>query len=373
MYAGATLVQARAAHFQNCYVDLSAAELECQSSLHSDLAAFLAQHSGDQQRMRHTQNIVKKCGCGKANARTLTHCNACGSLLPEQTGTSTNIFTSFIYGIGPFKISIRHASADVLVFDDMMQTTPVHFDAIPTDYYIQDWRWLLNRPQDGLALVNKLSGCCDLALGKFWEPEGYKNKFIHPNAHDLSLQQISELVAAGFNYPPSQFQLHLQYMLPPFMPYQFQCLVENKSFARGRFFPLTYVRAVLVKAAEGGANAVTVDSETPIDSIIEHFDKLGVSYEAIYSEFYENIVESHKKLSNWQSEDFELRSKDDQVFASNSNTEQGIYKDPLPTNLQDALQGDKKIIENYGRPYDSTGKPSGAFYKHARTDVLMEW
>merc|ERR1711865_350026 len=232
-----------------------------------------------------------------------------------------------------------------------MQTTPVHFDAIPTDYYIQDWRWLLNRPQDGLALVNKLSGCCDLALGKFWEPEGYKNKFIHPNAHDLSLQQISELVAAGFNYPPSQFQLHLQYMLPPFMPYQFQCLVENKSFARGRSFPLTYVRAVLVKAAEGGANAVTVDSETPIDSIIEHFDKLGVSYEAIYSEFYENIVESHKKLSNWQSEDFELRSKDDQVFASNSNTEQGIYKDPLPTNLQDALQVDKRVIENYGRPY----------------------
>jgi len=378
---GATFAQAISDHFKDCYVDLSPVELECQTPLYSGLNDFLEKHPDDAQRLRHTQNIVKKCeaaGCLKANARTMIKCNACGSTLPETEGTSTNIFTSFIYGIGPFKISIRHASPDVMVLDDMMQVTPCHFDAIPTDHYIQDWRWLLNRPEDALLLIEKLKSRSETAMSSFWNNQAYMQKFINTDAHGLSLQDVTEHVAAGFNFPPSQYQLHLQYMLPPFTPFQYQMLIEGKGFVKGRFFPFKYVRSVLeCSVKNGGANAIKVDSQTGIDTIMQHFDKLGVSYDEIYTEFYGNIVDSHKKLANWQPEDFALRSKGEEMFQANSDTEQGIYKNPIPAEqgtLQDALRSDKKVIENYGRPYQAeSAKPSGAFYKHARTEALADW
>lgn len=40
-------------------------------------------------------------------------------------------------------------------------------------------------------------------------------------ADQLTETDLRGLVAAGFNSPPSQYQLHMQFMLPPFLPFQY--------------------------------------------------------------------------------------------------------------------------------------------------------
>ena len=44
----------------------------------------------------------------------------------------------------------------------------------------------------------------------------------------------------GLNFPPSQYQLHLQFMLPPLMPFHWKLYKEGVHFTPGRFFPLAH-------------------------------------------------------------------------------------------------------------------------------------
>ena len=41
------------------------------------------------------------------------------------------------------------------------------------------------------------------------------------DAESYDEQKLRALAIAGFNSPPSQYQLHLQFMLPPFLPFQY--------------------------------------------------------------------------------------------------------------------------------------------------------
>ena len=57
------------------------------------------------------------------------------------------------------------------------------------------------------------------------------------DAVNLTDSEIVDMVACGFNYPPSQYQLHLQFMLPPFLPFQHLMYLVGNHFTKGRFFP----------------------------------------------------------------------------------------------------------------------------------------
>lgn len=190
---------------------------------------------------------------------------------------------------------------------------------------------------------------------------------INPEVQGLASHEVSSYALAGFNFPPSQFQLHLQYFVPPFLPHQYQLIMENTIFQMPRWIPIEYVRAVLLKVVEPAAQKFVVDSNTTIESIIEHFDKLGVSYKDIHTEFYARMKRNHVALSNWQPGDFALRLKDGQVLQHD-----GTAPDPA-VSYQEILQADKAILQNYGRPYNEAGKPTGAFYKSAQKDALKEW
>jgi hypothetical protein len=48
-------------------------------------------------------------------------------------------------------------------------------------------------------------------------------------------------VCAGLNYPPSQYQLHVQFILPPLLPFHYHLYQRGTHFTHKRFFPVEYV------------------------------------------------------------------------------------------------------------------------------------
>jgi len=357
-----TLIHARSECFEDAFVDMC---IGAQEPNFQNISALLESQPANEELVRQTKNFIKKCmSCGKANAKTLKECNSCGKTLPAEVTTSLNVCTSFIYGIAPWKVSIRYQSEDVLVYDDLMQCTLCHFNAISTKHYIQDWRFLLRRPREALALIDVLSQAANEAMwSQFWSHNKWKDKFLHPRARNMSFEDLQGLKCAGFNYPPSQYQLHLQYCLPPLVPFQFQMLKEGKGFLYGRFFPVTYVREVLVKAADG-QNVPGLDSETDVETIIAHFDALGIVYKERHAEFVAQLQAAHCSLANWQPSDFSYRLTNNGVIACETEA-------PIEADFREILKGDQLAFQNYGRPYVD-GKPSGTYYKYARKSGCLE-
>eukprot|EP00928_Gymnodinium_smaydae_P071482 TRINITY_DN55048_c0_g1_i1.p1 TRINITY_DN55048_c0_g1~~TRINITY_DN55048_c0_g1_i1.p1 ORF type:complete len:247 (+),score=24.61 TRINITY_DN55048_c0_g1_i1:182-922(+) len=246
-----------------------------------------------------------------------------------------------------------------------MQCTTCHFNSISTKNYIQDWRCLLRRPQEALSLIDRLHEAADEALrSQFWSNSKWKDTFLHVDARSFDFERLRSLVCAGFNFPPSQYQLHLQYLLPPFVPHQFQMLNEGKSFVYGRFFPVEYVRDVLRKAL-AGQNVPGIDAEVDIETIVAHFDALGVVYKDIHNSFVQKVKESHRILSNWQPSHFRYRLTTAGVV--DPRTGQSVDVD-----YRDVLREDLLVLQNYGRPFLDE-KPCGSFYSHPSDKVLETW
>ena len=70
-----------------------------------------------------------------------------------------------------------------------------------------------------------------------------------PRPSDETLRRA---VVAGLNAPPSQYQLHLQYLLPPLLPRQLQLYRAGNHFTKDRFLPLDWVLAALDALAAKG-------------------------------------------------------------------------------------------------------------------------
>jgi hypothetical protein len=179
-----------------------------------DFTAFLtsAEHKGDEQLRLQMLNNVKKCPqCGKPNGFSLPACNSCGFDLTNVTiSHSDNVFTGFIYGVEktsfPLRISIRHQTEDILVFDDPLQLSTCHVDVIPTDIYISDVRLLFTLPETGLELVNRLADeAWKVTRDQFLANEAWSSKVV-PKWKNFSEAQLRAMVIAGFNFPPSQSQ-----------------------------------------------------------------------------------------------------------------------------------------------------------------------
>ncbi|CAE7945432.1 unnamed protein product [Symbiodinium sp. KB8] len=96
-------------------------------------------------------------------------CNACGASLKDvQRSFSDNIFMGFIYGIAkgkfPYKISMRAQTPDFLCFDDPLQCSSCHLNAIPTSVYCCDMRYLFTDPSRGKELCANITMGVGLAL-----------------------------------------------------------------------------------------------------------------------------------------------------------------------------------------------------------------
>ena len=228
---------------------------------------------GDAALALQLRNVVRKCAhCGKANGFTMAECNNCNTPFPsDHPRTHTeNVFMGFVYGIArtdafPLSISIRKQTPELLVFDDPLALTPCHLNVIPTRSWVPDWRILLRNPREGLQLVNTLEeSAWSCVASQFLSDATWCQKMLK-TGRPAYPEILRHHIVCGCNCPPSQFQLHIQYFLLPWIPGQYKMMMDGHHLPAGRWFPLEYIKRVL---ALNDPMAVTMD--TPLSAI---FDK----------------------------------------------------------------------------------------------------
>eukprot|EP00933_Yihiella_yeosuensis_P022904 TRINITY_DN17927_c0_g1_i1.p1 TRINITY_DN17927_c0_g1~~TRINITY_DN17927_c0_g1_i1.p1 ORF type:complete len:397 (-),score=54.14 TRINITY_DN17927_c0_g1_i1:350-1540(-) len=308
-------------------------------------------------------NDVKVCNrCGKPCAFTIVVCNSCGNSLADVPITkSENVFSAFLFGVKsaskgfPYIISLRRETDDVLIFDDMLQLSTCHFNGISKKYYIPDWRYLLLAPQKGLELLDTLEAELWAATGPFLQDAAYR-KAIHRS--DFSNEDVRQSVISCFNFPPSQFQLHVQWMVPPLVPFQHFMAEMRNHFHEGRCFPVSYVRKVLSLN-----EPFNVKKDTPIERIIEFYRGKGVDYTSEWTTWYESVcLKNTLSYQNWNPDDFEYVVQDGKVHKFSVEGGKVHLGEELTDLSPSAIQAkDKAILQNYGRPYSEAGKPSGTY------------
>lgn len=332
---------------------------------------FRSTHAGNDKIMSQLQMPVKKCHqCGKPCAYTMTDCNSCGaSLQSVEVSYVDNVFMGFVYGVGagkfPYKISLRKQTPDFLAFDDPLALSPCHLNAIPTSVYIADFRYLFTDPARGLQLINKMFEFTSNAVIEcFWSNEAFRKRYLADEPVPQSPEELVDIVACGMNFPPSIAQLHLQYILPPMLPFHYEKTRDEVHFQYGRFFPFKYLR----KALELGDKVkMEINPFTPLSEVLDKVLSHGVNYDEYQIGMVRQCFKMQRKYAAWSESDFGAQVMNGKVL--NVDTmEFELDKDPKTIQAEDT-----KLLQNYGRPYDADGKPTGAFYKFAKRpeDVTM--
>ncbi|KEG09900.1 hypothetical protein DQ04_04471010 [Trypanosoma grayi] len=270
-------------------------------------------------------------------------------------------------GTFPLRISIRHETDSLMVFDDPLALSPAHFCAIPTTDFIPDWRYLLCQPKRGLELVRSLLNACHKVLTEqFLENSEWKSTVLR--SPDMEAKQHT---LVGFNYPPSQNQLHVQYIVPPLMPHQFYMYCRGQHFTYNRFFPLSYVEKCLNELAKKDEAPDTQEFllSLPIDDLIVMLDKkCNASYQREHCAFLSRVEVLQNHFGNWAMDNFEGVYHVPENTGSNKG--KLLFKKPSGESFYvdepSAIAEDKKRLQNYGRPYDEKENPSGGFYSFAK-------
>jgi len=306
---------------------------------------------------RHMSNKVKVCpNCGKSCGFTLNACNNCATDISSQPLTRTNnALMGFVYGLRAFPTSIRFENETNLVYDDLMQTTLIHLNSIPTTIYIPDFRYLFSDPKKGLQLIDEMFDAATRAAVDMLSNEGFRKKLFSPFANKIMEKEglerfVRQNVLCGCNYPPSQCQLHLQFILPPYVPYHAVLLAEGKHSDMERFFIFDYIRECLEIMIERGNRVPIGDIEhlTGRELISTLRKMLGTDY---YKSFYDAMKqhkENDKRFANWKKEDFEYIVVDKKVVLP-VNVMNGDPSGQTDTKASDLLKRDKKTISSFGK------------------------
>eukprot|EP00929_Paragymnodinium_shiwhaense_P027347 TRINITY_DN16066_c0_g2_i1.p1 TRINITY_DN16066_c0_g2~~TRINITY_DN16066_c0_g2_i1.p1 ORF type:complete len:431 (-),score=53.87 TRINITY_DN16066_c0_g2_i1:125-1417(-) len=355
------------------------------------------------------QNVGKRCArCSKTCAAILPFCNGCGQCLKHATLEYTeNVCMGFVYGArdssrGPLTLSMRWESADLMVYDDLLARGTCHLNAIPCDCHVPDWRHLLRNPAKAIAMLRRMDDACwKVFHEQFWCDEKWRATNLREGAFETA-EDFRREIYAGINSVPSQFQIHIQYIVPPISPSDYHNFLQGRRFMKNRWLPLDFVYETLEtldkKRAEPSAafaeKAFLMDQEDIFAAIA---NMGGPVYEEVYAQTIRRYNKTHRRCANWRSEHFELEvvvrhpdlrpeligvaADSDPSLEGNA---QSIEFRPLHAGVEvdgvtaPALEKADKIgLQSYGRPFHD-GKPlSKSYYSHARApgDVLSvdEW
>ena len=311
-----------------------------------------------------TENKVKKCACGKPNAYTMESCNNCGSALENVPISITpNLFVGMIFGVAkapfPLKISMRWEEQTVMVFDDLLAITNAHLLAVPTDTYIEDVRSLFVAPQKGLGILTRMDDAAWNAMSACHLNDiDWRKKVLSSVGAEESNEKLRGRMVRAFNLPPSQYQLHLQYMLPPLTPFNCYKFKNGMHFAKGRHFPYDYVYAAL----EAMSHEEMVWADAPTMSAEELIRKIkvvhGIDYDKFYQDDMAKLTENNEFLANWRQDDFKHIICVDVVDDKDAPKCDGKVMEA--DNWGELNETDKMALQTYGRPY-TDGEPSGVF------------
>ena len=264
-------------------------------------------------------NRVKQCGhCRKVCAYTLATCNGCGADLASVDESRTpNVFMGFAHGIAragfPLRASTRLETEDVLVFDDPLVLAGCHVCAIPTDVHVPTAAGLFANPARGAALMRRLEAAAWAAVeAQFLADDAWMaGVYGTPRPSDETLRRA---VVAGLNAPPSQYQLHLQYLLPPLLPRQLQLYRAGNHFTKDRFLPLDWVLDALdALAAKGVAFDEDLDGAELIARVQAVEGLEGVDYEASWRRCYDGVAASQAALGRYAPELFAYAVRDEDM------------------------------------------------------------
>merc|ERR1740129_1627968 len=272
----------------------------------------------DKKTIERLRNKVKVCGkCGKPCAISLKICNACGaSLAGIDVSYNDNIFMAFVHGIAkgrfPYIISLRYQDQSMLCFDDPLSMSPLHLNVIPTDTYIPDWRFLFLNPTKGLNLVDEMfETAAKVALDQFWSNEAFRTKVLGGEAAPKTLQEVMDVTCCGMNFPPSMYQLHLQFIHSPLTPFHYNQAKRGDHWHHGRFFPLEYVR----KALElGNKVKMNITEDTDIEYIMRKLEEHGVVYDSVHRKFSLKCWNLQQRFQAWSEDDFECQVINNRVY-----------------------------------------------------------
>jgi len=316
------------------------------------------------------QNIVRECpNCRKSNAFTLLSCNACSTSLADvEISHTINIFTSFVLGIErgnfPLVISMRYQDESFLLFDDILAMASCHLNCIPGDYYVRDLRVLFEHPKQGLILLNEMKEKIVSCIRQdFWSNQQWRRMY-----KELELEELLEHIILGLNYPPSQYQLHLHAMIPPFTPDHYSLFLQGKHFIQGRWFPLEFVMLGLEKLVQSSAT-ITNAGQLSIEQLIEKLGSFGIEYSKVYQQCYQRYQASHRILCRWSREHFEALVWQGKTLLSLRTNQQKMLSSEQRKQLK---KTDKMALQNWGRPYDKE-QPTGSYYRYAKEGSLPIW
>lgn len=325
-------------------------------------------------------NPVKVCAsCGKPNGYTLLHCNQCRtSLAAVPLSETPNLFSGFVLGIEwsgrfPLTISLRHEDATVMAFDDPLSLSPLHFCAVPSDVVMPDWRYFTLAPADGLRVHRRLLAACHAAAERdFFGDPAWTQSLLQPCARDWQASMLS-----GYNFPPSQNQLHIQYMSPVLMPHQRMMFLRGVHFTHRRFFPSEYVAACLEALAATGQRCTRAELRLPVEDFVTLLEERSdVAYDALHTAFLAKAEAAHEEGANWRPEHFEGRYTCAEGGVSfvplppsgsphdAAETAEGVVSEPV------VFAQEKKALENYGAQSNPVDRAMGYYSFSKALDEL---
>merc|ERR1719277_397991 len=276
-----------------------------------------------------------------------------------------------IFGVArapfPLKISLRAETQKTMVFDDPLAITRAHVLAVPTDVYVSDIRALFVHPLAGLKLVQSLEDAAwEALLAGPLADDAWRRKPMSKKAAEEDVQALRKHVLKAFNLPPSQYQLHLQYMLPPLLPSHYVLWKKGTHYVKMRHFPYLYVVKAL-EALISRQESIPDAGKMKAEELVQAVAGFGVDYEAMYKEDQDQLTRSNIYMANWSAEDFKHVVTGDMVTDK--------LGQPLPESEakapKDVEAGDKIALQGYGRPYSADGKPGGVYYSHARAPAAL--
>jgi len=254
----------------------------------------------------------------------------------------------------------------MLVFDDPLAITRAHLLAVPTDIYCPDVRSLFVVPSAGLELLRRMDEAAWTALADgHLVSEPWRRKALSDVGAAMAPEDLRRHVVRSFNLPPSQNQLHLQYILPPMLPTHLSVFRKGAHFSKFRHFPFSYVTASL-EAFIATGSALPEAPQMATDDFVKALAEHGVAYEAAHAADLNQLVESNALLANFCVGDFKYAIANGQVY----DRESGNAIDN-GSSAKEVEAADKLALQGYGRPYRNDGKPGGRYYKYAREPAAL--
>ena len=263
-------------------------------------------------------------------SRTLAirFCNSCSAPLDDRPITGTdNLLSCFCLGIEqgrfPLRIGVRYETDEVLVFDDILALTPCHLLAVPTRAWVPDWRYLLAHPEAGLRLLRGLRAAGESVVkNQFWANDAFRAKYwrnVFPNNTEQNMDDQHEIknfralcdehTVFGFNYPPSQWHLHLQIAVSPWLPFHQDQMHVGNHMHWGRFFTYDFVVAVLEELCRRATDQIhfpSPESEDRVEPFLEIIEaNLDIRYADYHRRAIDSALRSQQVLASYDPCDFE--------------------------------------------------------------------